>query len=42
MSPHAKKAIQIVVDNLFWLFVALMIVLGTVLPQPFIASGTGS
>ena len=38
---QSRKVLQIVIDNLFWVFVALMIILGTVLPKPFIAVSTG-
>jgi len=38
--PHQVKAIvQIIVDNIFWAFVILMIILGTVVDAPFINVG---
>jgi TRAP-type C4-dicarboxylate transport system permease small subunit len=41
MSPQTRKILRIIVDNAFWIFVALMIILGTVLPNPFIAATSG-
>lgn len=38
--PHTVKVIlQHIVDNVFWLFVALMIILGSALHTPFINVG---
>jgi TRAP-type C4-dicarboxylate transport system permease small subunit len=38
--PHQVKAIlQIIIDNIFWAFVILMIILGTVVDAPFINVG---
>ena len=39
MSHGNKVILMQIVDNLFWLFLALMIVLGTALDTPFINVG---
>ncbi len=38
--PHQVKFIlQLIADNVFWVFVILMIVLGSVLDSPFVNVG---
>jgi len=39
MSFRAKTILQLIADNVFWVFVILMIILGTVLDTPFINVG---
>ncbi len=39
MSHKVKAILQHVVDNVFWLFVAMMIILGSTLDTPFVNVG---
>jgi TRAP-type C4-dicarboxylate transport system permease small subunit len=39
MSPEIKKALQLVADNVFWVFLALMIILGSALQTPLVNVG---
>ncbi len=39
LSPRNKRILQLVADNLFWLFLALMIILGSTLETPMINVG---
>ncbi len=39
MSRTVKAILQHIADNVFWVFVALMIILGTALDTPFINVG---
>jgi len=36
LSPQAKKILQFAADNAFWVFLVLMIVLGSTISTPFI------
>lgn len=39
LSPQAKKIGQLIADNAFWVFLAVMIILGSALETPFINVG---
>jgi len=39
MSRQTKFILQAIADNVFWVFVIAMIVLGTVLDSPFVNVG---
>ena len=39
MSHEIKNILKHIVDNVFWLFILLMIVLGSALDTPFINVG---
>jgi len=39
MSPQVKFALRLVADNIFWAFLAIMIILGSALDAPFINVG---
>jgi hypothetical protein len=39
MSVEVKFVLKFIADNVFWLFLLLMIVLGTALDTPFINVG---
>ncbi len=39
MSHEIKNILKHIVDNVFWLFLLLMIVLGSVLDTPFVNVG---
>ena len=39
MSVEVKFVLKLIADNVFWLFLLLMIVLGTALDTPFINVG---
>lgn len=39
MSPQVKKALQLVADNVFWAFLAIMIILGSALQTPLVNVG---
>ena len=39
MDPNAKRILQLCADNVFWVFLALMIVLGSALETPLINVG---
>ncbi len=39
MTPKTKRIFQIAADNVFWVFLALMIILGSVLDTPLINVG---
>ena len=39
MDTKTKRILQLCADNVFWVFLALMIVLGTVLETPMINVG---
>jgi hypothetical protein len=36
MSPEIKLAFRLVADNIFWVFLIVMIILGSVVDAPFI------
>lgn len=39
MSPQVRKVLQLVADNVFWVFLALMIVLGSAINSPWVNVG---
>ena len=39
MSPQVRKLLQLVADNVFWVFLALMIVLGSAINSPWVNVG---
>lgn len=39
MSPQARKALQLAADNVFWVFLALMIILGSAIDSPWVNVG---
>ncbi len=39
MHPKTKRVLQLCADNVFWVFLALMIILGTALETPLINVG---
>ncbi len=39
ISPNTSKALQLIADNIFWVFLALMIILGTALSNPWVNVG---
>ena len=39
MNPNAKRILQLCADNVFWVFLALMIILGSALETPLINVG---
>ena len=39
MSPNNRRILRIVADNVFWVFLGVMIVLGSVLETPMINVG---
>ena len=39
MTPKTRRILQIVADNVFWVFLALMIVLGSTLDTPMVNVG---
>lgn len=39
MNPKAKRIVQLCADNVFWVFLALMIILGSAMETPMINVG---
>ena len=39
MNPKTKHILQLCADNVFWVFLALMIILGSILETPLINVG---
>ena len=39
MSPKFRNSIQFLADNVFWAFLALMIILGSVIDTPWVNVG---
>ena len=39
MNPKAKRVIPLCADNVFWVFLALMIILGSAMETPMINVG---
>ena len=38
-NPKTRRVLQLCVDNVFWVFLALMIILGSVMETPMINVG---
>ena len=36
MSPQARKVLQLMADNVFWVFLVLMIVFGSIMDSPWV------
>lgn len=39
LSPQSKKIGQLIVDNAFWVFLAIMIILGSTIEAPWVNVG---
>tara|TARA_Y100001936_G_scaffold31508_2_gene29513 strand:- start:7115 stop:7297 length:183 start_codon:yes stop_codon:yes gene_type:complete len=39
MSPTGRKVAQLIADNIFWAFLALMIILGSAISNPWVNVG---
>jgi TRAP-type C4-dicarboxylate transport system permease small subunit len=39
MSPQARKVLQLMADNVFWVFLVLMIVFGSIMDSPWVNVG---